>query len=286
MNNKTKINCILCVAKMELRKWITLKNFIILLFSAIFLGEYVYQDMLYVAQITNLRINMLEPFDLVMSFQFYIMVIPLVFCVLLSEFPDNSTKNVFIFSRLDRVTWLCGQLLFGILAGIICLIFFVFTSFIWIGTKGEFSNHWSTFMTNMYTSFPEVYSKYDRLFLESGTMSHGTPIGVAVICIGLMLCYFIILLQILCIFHLCGHKKIGLLLSMLVTIVGVVAVSYMDNVVWFFPVTHAIFGAHFDKFYAQPKFRIEYSLVYFFIVNAILFALNVYLVKKCRIGDE
>ena len=82
MNKKQKIRWIFCVAGMEFRKWISLKNFLILLFAAIFLGEYVYRDMISVAQLTHLQINMLEPFDLVMSFQFYILVIPLVFCVL------------------------------------------------------------------------------------------------------------------------------------------------------------------------------------------------------------
>ena len=93
MNKKQKIRWIFCVAGMEFRKWISLKNFLILLFAAIFLGEYVYRDMISVAQLTHLQINMLEPFDLVMSFQFYILVIPLVFCVLLSGFPDNSDWN-------------------------------------------------------------------------------------------------------------------------------------------------------------------------------------------------
>ena len=83
---------------------------------------------------------------------------------------------------------LCYQLLFGMLTGTLCILFFVVTSLLWVGRKGVFSNHWSSFMTDMYAGFPEIYAKNDRLFLESGTMSHGTPISVAMICIGLMLC--------------------------------------------------------------------------------------------------
>lgn len=167
MNKKQKIRWIFCVAGMEFRKWISLKNFLILLFAAIFLGEYVYRDMISVAQLTHLQINMLEPFDLVMSFQFYILVIPLVFCVLLSGFPDNSANNIFAFSRSNRVMWLCGQLLFGMLTGTLCILFFVVTSLLWVGRNGAFSNHWSSFMTDMYAGFPEIYAKNDRLFLES-----------------------------------------------------------------------------------------------------------------------
>ena len=107
-------------------------------------------------------------------------------------------------------------------------------------------------MTDMYAGFPEIYAKNDRLFLESGTMSHGTPISVAMICIGLMLCYFMVLLQILCFFHLIGHKKMGMFVAMSVTVIGAISVSFFEKISWLFPMTHAIFGVHFDKFYAQP----------------------------------
>ena len=97
-----------------------------------------------------------------------------------------------VFQLFTRECWpqylLCYQLLFGMLTGTLCILFFVVTSLLWVGRKGVFSNHWSSFMTDMYAGFPEIYAKNDRLFLESGTMSHGTPISVTMICIGLMLC--------------------------------------------------------------------------------------------------
>ena len=227
MNKKQKIRWIFCVAGMEFRKWISLKNFLILLLLQYFWGNMYIGDMISVAISLHIyKFNMLEPFDLVMSFQFYILVIPLVFCVLLSGFPDNSANNIFAFSRSNRVMWLCGQLLFGMLTGTLCILFFVVTSLLWVGRNGAFSNHWSSFMTDMYAGFPEIYAKNDRLFLESGTMSHGTPISVAMICIGLMLCYFMVLLQILCFFHLTGHKKMGMFVAMSVTVIGAISVSF------------------------------------------------------------
>lgn len=141
-------------------------------------------------------------------------------------------------------------------------------------------------MTDMYAGFPEIYAKNDRLFLESGTMSHATPISVAMICIGLMLCYFMVLLQILCFFHLTGHKKMGMFVAMSVTVIGAISVSFFEKISWLFPMTHAIFGVHFDKFYAQPKYKIVWSLLYFLVLNILLFAENVFQVKKCRIGDS
>ena len=50
-----------------------------------------------VAEETGLSINILEPMDLVLSFQFYMLVIPLIFIVLLSGFPDKSGGNIFCY---------------------------------------------------------------------------------------------------------------------------------------------------------------------------------------------
>ena len=60
------------IAGMEYRKWLTGKHMLILLFSVLFLGEYVFSDMLRVAQMAGLRMHFLEPMDLVMSYSFYI----------------------------------------------------------------------------------------------------------------------------------------------------------------------------------------------------------------------
>ena len=69
-------------------------------------------------------------------------------------------------------------------------------------------------MTDIYERFPEIYGQNDRLFLESGTMSHGTPVRVMVIGVLLMLAYLLVMLQILCLFRLLERRKLGLLITM------------------------------------------------------------------------
>ena len=126
-----KLHRICWIAGIEYRKWLTLKNFLILLFSILFLGEYVFSDMVRVAQTTGLQMHVLEPVDLVMSYEFYMMVIPLIVIVELSDFPDKSAGNIFVAMRAGRITWLLGEILFGILVGATCLIVFLAASFVW-----------------------------------------------------------------------------------------------------------------------------------------------------------
>lgn len=105
-----KIHEIVWIAGVEYRKWFSLKKMLILLFSILFLGEYVFSDMACVAEETGLLVNLLEPMDLVLSFQFYMLVIPLIFIVLLSGFPDKSGGNIFVMMRVKRRIWLADSL--------------------------------------------------------------------------------------------------------------------------------------------------------------------------------
>lgn len=280
-----KLHKICWIAGIEYRKWLTLKNLLILLFSILFLGEYVFSDMLRVAETTGLEMNYLEPMALVTSFEFYMMVIPLIFIVELSGFPDKSAGNIFVVMRVGRIKWLLGEILFGILAGLTCLFVFFAASFVWVWGTAGISNQWSSFMTDVYERFPEIYAQNDRLFLESGTMAHGTPLRVTLLCIGLLLLYFILLIQVLCLFRFWGRQKIGLFVNIGITVFGAVAVSYVEKVKWFLPMTHAIFGEHFDKFFAQPIVPLQYSVFYFLVLNGGLFAINMRLVKRCTIAD-
>lgn len=285
MDRMQKLHKVCWIAGIEYRKWLTLKNILILLFSILFLGEYVFSDMLRVAQMTGLQINYLEPMALVMSFEFYVLVIPLIITVVLSGFPDKSAGNIFVVVRMGRMTWLLGEILFGILAGATCLLVFFAASFVWGLGSVQYSNQWSPFMTEIYDKFPEVFAQNDRLFLESGTMAHGTPIRVTLICVGLLLLYFVMMIQVLCLFRFLGRQKTGLMINIAITVFGAVAVSFMENIKWYLPMTHAIFGEHFDKFFAEPIVPLPYSAVYFLVLNSVLLAVNMRLAKRCMIAD-
>ena len=77
----------------------------------------------------------------------------------------------------------------------------------------------------------------------------------------------------------------GLFFNMGITVFGAVAVSNLDKAKWLFPLTHAIFGEHFDHFFAQPIVPLPDSVLYFFLLNGGLLAGNLYLVKRCQIAD-
>ena len=281
-----KARQIFWVAGVEFRKFLTVKNFILMLFSLIFLGESVVSKMAAVSQETGIRLNILEPVNLIFSYSFHAMIIPIVFIVLLSNFPDRSSGGIFMMARIRRRTWLLGQIVFAILAGAFYLCILLAGSMLWIRGTGELSNQWSDFMTSLYLEYPDVYARNTQLFLEAGTVTQGRPVGVFLVSCVLMLCYLAVLAQLLILFSLVKWKRIGLFFNIGLTIFGAVAVFCLGRAKWIFPLAHSIFGIHFVLFFAKPELPLRYSVLYYGALNAVLFLVNSKLAGKCHIGDD
>ncbi len=277
---------ILWIAKCQYRRFWNIKNVFLMICSVVFLGESIIHKMLEVSQETGLVLNYLEPVILVMSDAFYAMIIPITCLVLLSNFPDNSSSGIFMMVRVKRKNWLLGQLLYGICVCSTYMIALFAGSILWIGKYGEFSLTWSTFMTEIRNSFPEIYAISTEVFIPSSTLTQGTPLQVFLISMGLMLLYMLTFSQILCAFKLVNRKKTGMVVCVAVTIIGAALISAVGNYKWLIPMAHAIFGLHFREFYAQSECRILWSVIYFLIWNAVLLIINGYLMRKCQIGDE
>lgn len=280
-----KVRQMLWVSRVEFRKFLNLKILIVMLFSFLFLGEEITGKMLQISAETGLQLGFAEPLLLVMSQSFYAMIVPLTFTVLLSDFPDRDSGSVFIMARIQRRIWLGGQLIFALLAGLFYLCFLFAGNLIWMHKAGIFTLEWSPYMLDTAWKFPEIFSVNGVYFFQSATLTQGTPVRVFLTSIFFMMFYFLTVSQVLCIFKMLRWKRMGLFVNMAVSVFGAVAVSYVDKIKWFFPLAHTIYGLHFREFFAEPEMSLGHSCCYFVVLNAFLLMVNLWLVKKCQIGD-
>lgn len=274
------------MAGVEYRKFLTIKNMILMLFSLIFLGESVIRKMISISVETGIRMNYLEPVNLILSDSFHAMIIPVTFIVLFSGFPDKSSNGAFQMIRISRTTWLLGQLLYAVFGGIFYLVFVSAGCILWTGKSGYFSTAWSAFMTDLYSQYPEIYGADINYFLGAGTVGQGKPAGVFVVSCFLMLLYLVTMAQFLCLFCLARWKRFGLFFCMALTVFGATAVSFLGDIKWVFPLAHSIFGIHFHEFFAEPVLKLRSSIFYFLALNIILGTANWMTAKRCRIGDD
>ncbi len=212
-------------------------------------------------------------------------IIPLMFTALLADFPSNQTSGYFSILRTGRICWMFGQFLFALLLGLTYLGILLFGTAVFLLPYAQWSS-WGSFNTQATAMQPELYEERRELFLETATITHGTPMQVLLLTTLLALCYLVVLILILMICRLYGGRMLGLLAATLLTIVGFSATVIHAPFMWILPVAHAIFGVHYDKFLAAPLCPLWVSGLYFFCLIAILLWIAVYAVKRCRLGDD
>lgn len=234
----------------------------------------------------NTQINKIDPYLLILSYEYLALIVPIMFSVLLADFPKNANSGLFPIVRMGRREWLLGEILYALLAGITYLIFLLVGCIIVMGKTGEFSNKWSHYMTIFYRNHPEIYEENNQLFIHAGTVTQGTPLFVLIQSSILMLLNILLLSLIQMTFKLIGKKILGLFSVIVITIFGTVGVTYFGNAKWIFPMAHAIFGVHYNEFLSKPECSLITSYFYFGILILVMLALNLILVKKIRIGDD
>ena len=281
-----KIRAILWHAGIEYRKFLNLKNVMIMIFSIVFLLENVVFKMAEISEETGLSMHFLEPMNLILENSMHSMTIPVIFVVLLSGFPDKSADGVFMMIRTGRSIWLIGELIYAVMAGLTYILIMTVLSMLSILHCGAFFSDWSLYMTMMSSNFPDVYNTNFNFFLSSGTVMHGHPIGVYIISVIMMLFYLIFMAQSLCVFKMTGFKRFGIYFCIVISILGACAISYIPGIEWYLPLSHAVFGIHYDSYYSEPIFPLIGSVLYFIILNSVLFLINGYLAKRCMIGDD
>lgn len=270
----------------EYRRFIFSKSFVILLFSIIFIMEEIVEKIKSLSLQTDVVVGKTEAFLLIMSHPEYAMLLPLVFIVILSNFPDSCSSRIYTMIRNDRTSWLLGELLYACMSGLTCMLVLLLASILWMGKAGQFMNRWSDFMTVFYQLFPEEYMYSSSFFIQASTVAQGTPLQVLLQGLCLMLGNMILIALLMAMFKMLGKRWVGLISAIMITVIGAVGCYYFGNLKWMFPMAHAIYGLHFVKFYAKPECYLWWSYLYYLIIGMVLLVSDLILAKRIRIGDE
>lgn len=274
------------VARIEYMGFFTSKRILFMLFAFIFLAEDVIGKMGKIATEQGLPLGRFEPFILLFSYKIHVMLVPIIFVVMMSDFPSNEKSGYFTMSRISRTSWLFGEMIYAGMVGLSFILFLFLGSAAWVWKESRLFMEWSPYMSKLYMDFPEIYAWNNQLFIKTETLAQGKPMTVMLHSVGLMFLYLIFLASLLMLFKLLSLKKIGIFLSVSITITGVALDGYNNIIKWFFPIIQSIYETHFHSYYAKAEFPLYYSYIYFCVLIAGLFIINKWLVKRHIILEE
>lgn len=260
------------------------KKMIVCIMTYIFMMEDVVVPLAQLANETGVKYGMFEPFVLLLSHYDHFLIIPILFIVVMSDFPAKENGCIFAITRMGKAKYIISQIIYAFMIALIMIFLLGIMSIFY--SSGEKTMNWSEYMTSFHLSFPELYQANNQLFVESSTVNQGAVCSVILNSILLLSAFLTLFAEILCYFKLKGHRFVGITVSLGILIIGTVLNGLHLKIKWLFPVSHVIYGEHFDVFLRKPICELWISYVYFILLIVIMSVVNVATIKKCQIGDE
>ena len=258
---------------------------LLILFFLILLYESILSPMKTLCEDTQFALHFFEPFILLCTKSTNIILIPLIYMILLGNFP-YCKKQYFQMVRVGKQYWFWGEFSFIVLSAFIMILILLTGSILFLFGHLKFTYNWSNYMTAMRENFPILYAENPLLFLDSSIIAHGKPSQVLIYSFGMMWLYLIIIGICTLYGTIIGKRMLVLIAAVSTTVIGGSSIYFGGAIQWAFPLVHAEFGLHYDSLFSKVYFPLWGSVLYLFALLVVLIILCQCCLKTMRIGDE
>lgn len=272
------------VARTEYVGWITNPRIIILGVLLVFIKTLAIDPLAARAEKFGDTMIIFEPYIAVGNSGVLTLFMPLVFLVLLSDYPKLGGNSMFYISRTGKKNWLCGQIIFLIMA-IITFMSAVFLSSI-LFSGGHFGTEWSEAVRKYISRFPNEAGNFDSHLLPSNLYNQ-IPMMTAMWQSSVLLAaYLLTLALIIYFFKILFSSSAGLAGAVLVMALGTATTSLYSPIKWFFPTANTIIWLHYTEILSEPIYPMWASFLYFGILLTVLAAGNFIALKKLKFMEN
>lgn len=251
--------------------------------SIVFMIDSVAKPMKDLSMELGYKLNVAEPFLFITSKGLNIVIIPLIFIAILSDFPSSENTGYFSMIRNGRMAWYWGEVVFSFITSVLYVMIIFLSTAVYCSNNGFIGDYWSNYTLKTYKEYPDIFM-YGTMFLDTSVYTQGTPIKILIQSLILIMLYTFIIIQLMLFFKIVGQKSLGIITAIGLTFVGMPSYATTSQIRWIFPVTHTAYNWHFNEFFAEPYCHLITSYIYFSILIILLVTVNMFLVKRVRIG--
>lgn len=268
---KNSLSC----AWVEFIKWIVDARIVIVLCLCVFIYSFVTEPIKANAVMMGEPMNALEPFIATLNSGMVLLILPLGFLTLISDYPKIDGSTIFYIFRIGKKSWFCGQIirLFLMTAAYILAMFIAsVAAVIPCGFMGE---EWSLVATRFASEFPEQSGNFGVLLLPENLYNQMSLPTAVVQSTLFVAAYMFLLGMILLAFSIAKRKTAGIVVCGLLIALGAALCSINTKMMWLFPMAHSIVWLHYTEFLREPVFPVFYSAIYFaaIIAAALIFCI-------------
>ena len=255
-------------ARTEYVNWITDPRIIILGVLMIFIKTLVIDPLSARADKFGDTMIIFEPYIAVGNSSALLLFMPLVFLILLADYPRLGGNSMFLISRTGKKNWLRGQILFLIMV-ITTFIAAIFTASI-LFSGGHFATEWSEAVRKYTARFPNEAYSFDSLLLPPNLYNQ-IPLITAVWQTSILLgAYLLALSLIIYLVKILYGGPAGLAAAVVVMALGTVTASLSSRIMWALPAANTILWYHYTNIFSEPVYPVWASFLYFVALLAAL----------------
>lgn len=271
-------------ARTEYVNWITVPRVIILGVLLIFIKTLAIDPLSERAAKFGDTMVVFEPYIAVVNSAMLMLFIPLVFLILLSDYPKFGGNSMFFIMRTGKRNWLCGQLLFLVMAVLTFLFVILAAGMLFSG--GHFATNWSEAVRKYNARFPNEAFSFDSRLLPSNLYNQ-IPMMRAMLHSSLLLAAYLLTLElVIYLLKILFSSSAGLAGAVLVMALGTVTTSLMSPIMWAFPTANTIIWIHYTEILSEPVYPTWASFLYFGVLLTALVAENFIAMRKIRFTEE
>lgn len=272
------------VARTEFVGWITNPRVIILGVLLIFIKTLAIDPLTARAERFGDAMILFEPFIAVGNSGALVLFIPLVFLVLFSDYPKLGGNSLFYISRTGKTAWLCGQILFLIMAIAVFLGAIFAASMLFSG--GHFGTEWSEAVRKYAARFPEEAYNFDSRLLPSNLYNQIPMMTALWQTSAFLAMYLLVLALTIYLLKMLFSSSVGLAGALLIIALGTATTSLYSPIKWAFPTANAIIWLHYEEILSAEIYPMWASFAFFAVLSAALIVGNFLALKRLKFTEE
>lgn len=268
---KRSLSC----AWVEFVKWIVDARMIIVLCLCVFIYSFAVEPIKANAELMGEPMNALEPFIATLNSGMILLIIPLGFITLISDYPKIDGSTIFYIFRIGKKSWLCGQILRLLMMTAAYILAIFAASVAGVITSGFTGEEWSLVATKFASEFPEQSGNFGVQLLPENLYNQMTLPTAFIESTLFVVAYLFSLGMLLLAFSIAKRKTAGIVVCGLVIALGAALCSIRTKLMWALPMAHSIVWLHYTEFLREPIFPVFYSAIYFaaIIAAALIFCM-------------
>ncbi|GEM_PF-3504778 len=249
---------------------------LILCLFLIFVNIQVIDPLHGVSRDMNGNLSILEPFIAISNSGIILLVLPLLYIVMMADYPREGGVQYFVRVRSSLRAWITEQILFSFFASVIVVTVVVLGSMLLSAGFVDLSPRYSDALMRYSEVFPEKAGGYIDSLFPAQFYNQTTAVGSFLYSVSVWILFYnmLSLINITMSFYL--HKIAGIIINCVLVIAGAIS----SNIQWIFPLPHVVLYMHYEEYAAIPKISPAWSYLYFISFNVILIIICLAFAKK------